>query len=79
MSIETILAKLGLTDEEALEFVTHYNREYFDKCSLSISLSGDHEYSGDSIYANIDISFTIDDPEGTTLLTGNDSCSFSLN
>lgn len=78
MSIETILAKLGLTDEEAREFVTHYNREYFDKCSLSVSLSGDCDYEGDSTYANINVSLTLEDPEGTTLFTSNESCSFSL-
>lgn len=79
MSIETILAKLGLTDSEALEFVTHYNRQYFDKCSFSVSLSGDRDYEGDSTYANINVSLTLQDPSGDTLFASDESCSFPMN
>lgn len=76
MSIETILAKLGLTDEEALEFVTHYNRQYFDKCSFSVSLSGSKEYESDSTYFSLSVDVTLDDPEGFPIFSGNESCSF---
>lgn len=76
MSIETILAKLGLTDEEALEFVTHYNKKYFETCSFSISLSVNSEYEHDSKYTNISIDVSLEDQDGTTIFSSNESCSF---
>lgn len=75
MSIENILAKLGLTDEEALEFVTHYNREYFDKCSFSLSLSANPESSGENMYVNISVDIDLKDAEGNYLFSGNEYCS----
>lgn len=76
--IDKVLAKMGLTEEEAMIFVNHFNHKFFEKTSLSLSLNSDTSYEYDNRYASISLGVELNDEEGKVLVSNTADCSMSV-
>jgi hypothetical protein len=73
-NINNILSKMGLTEEEAEEFISYFFVKYMsEKCNISLSLDTHTSHERDNTYINVVGSIIITNDDGVILSSDSDT------